>query len=148
MVIDNETAMQPLGDDSRAPLKIRCDVSGDIAQNFAILSDIYNRLYTWDLMMSREIQAPTLVVRGEHDPKPLWRIVIRLNCTDKPCISYARKCQWSSAFIMHISMTVYEGVSGAATKLMMMSKRDCPKKSQIKLPIMPNLKRHLRASVE
>jgi hypothetical protein len=53
MVIDNETAMQPLGDDSRAPLKMRFDV---IAQNFAILSDIYNRLYTWDLMVSPEIQ--------------------------------------------------------------------------------------------
>jgi hypothetical protein len=35
------------------PLKVRFDLSGDIAKNFAILPDIYNRLYTWDLMVSR-----------------------------------------------------------------------------------------------
>ena len=53
MAVDNETAMQPLRDDPRAPLKIRLHASGDIAQKFAILSDIYNKLYTWDLMVSR-----------------------------------------------------------------------------------------------
>lgn len=64
MAIDNETAMQRLGDDSRAPLKIRFDLSGDIAQNFAILSDIYNKLYTWDLMVSRaELDA----IEGKTD---------------------------------------------------------------------------------
>jgi hypothetical protein len=34
-------------------LKIRFNLSGDIAKNFAILSDIYNKLYTWNLMVSR-----------------------------------------------------------------------------------------------
>ena len=53
MAIDDKRAMQPVDDDSRAPLKIRFDLSGDLAQNFAILSDIYNKLYAWDVMVSR-----------------------------------------------------------------------------------------------
>jgi hypothetical protein len=66
MAIDNETAMQPLRDDSRLPLKIRFDLSGDradIAQNFAMLSDIYNKLYTWNLMVSR---AELDSIEGTH----------------------------------------------------------------------------------
>ncbi len=61
-----ERTMQPLRDDSRMPLKIRFDLSGDradIAQNFAILSDIYNKLYTWDLMVSR---AELDSIEGTH----------------------------------------------------------------------------------
>jgi hypothetical protein len=66
MAIDNETAMQPLRDDSRLPLKIRFDLSGDradIAQNLAILSDSYNKLYTWNLMVSR---AELDSIEGTH----------------------------------------------------------------------------------
>jgi hypothetical protein len=63
MAIDDERAMQPVDDDSRAPLKIRFDLSGDIARNFAILSDIYNKLYTWDVMVSR---AQLDSIEGTH----------------------------------------------------------------------------------
>jgi hypothetical protein len=61
-----ERTMQPLRDDSRATLKIGFDLSGDradIAQNFAIVSDIYNKLYTWDLMVLR---AELDSIEGTH----------------------------------------------------------------------------------
>jgi len=75
MAIADEPAMQPLRDHSRVPLKIRFDLSGDradIAQNFAILSDIYNKLYTWDLMVSR---AELDSIEGNHARQSPKRIL-------------------------------------------------------------------------
>ena len=76
MTTNDERTMQPIDDDSREPLRIRFglggDRAGDIAQNFAILSDIYNKLYTWDLMVSRaEIDS----LEGNHARQTPKRIL-------------------------------------------------------------------------
>jgi len=76
METNNQRTSEPLDDASRRSLKIRFDLGGDrasdIAQNFAILSDIYNKLYTWDSMVSR---AELDSIEGTHARQTPKRIL-------------------------------------------------------------------------